>query len=83
MIGFLLKIFKPKGCLHNKTNEEKSRFFNSLSHFATTDSQFFKEQYFDLLLDEQKEFCDWVVKNHKENNKLLVSVIESLIEHNL
>lgn len=83
MINFLLKLFNPKGCLHQKTPEEKFNFFNSLSHFANTDTEFFKEQYFDLLPDEQKEFYEWVIKNHKENNKLLVSLIESLIEQNL
>jgi hypothetical protein len=53
-----------KGCLTNKTQRQKNIFFKSLWGFGVIDSQFFKDQYNDLLDSEKQEFKQWVIKKH-------------------
>ena len=70
---------QTKGCLHGKTGAMKEKFFQSLSNFASTDEQFFKEQYEDLLPHEQKEFSDWV-KQSNYNLLQLRGMVNMLFE---
>jgi hypothetical protein len=74
-------IFKGKGCLFNKTQEQKNDFFESLSNFAKTDPLFFKEQYLDLLPHERKEYRDWIEIQMKESSKIikLIQVLTELL----
>jgi len=71
---------KKKGCLEGKTEQQKIDFFKSLAQFATTDKQFFEEQYMDLLFEEQREFHAWVIKDgeQKQTIKSLLNIIEEL-----
>ena len=82
-----LKIQKTIGYLYNKTPEQKETFFQSLSDSANTNEQSFKDQYFDLLSHERKEFHDWVLKNNDQLRQIksLVDVIAQLLEekHNV
>lgn len=73
---------KKKGCLYGKTEEEKISFFKSLSGFAISDKQFFREQWADLLPHEQKEFHNWVIKDAEEKKamKKLVDFLEILLK---
>lgn len=78
MLSFLFKK-QSKGCLDGKTQEQKEDFFESLALFATTDKQFFEEQYWDLKAHERKEFSDYVIKKG-ENLRKMKGLIEILTE---
>lgn len=69
-----------RGCLYDKTEEEKISFFRSLSNFATTNKVFFEQQYWDMLPEERREFGYWVTENTNQLNtiKLLLNIIEKL-----
>ena len=71
---FGFKVKKGKGCLYGKTPAEKKSFFQSLAKFATTDKQFFEEQFRDLRPNEQKEFADWVLEDTAQKKQLLALV---------
>lgn len=82
LFSFLRPKPKTKGCLFNKTEQQKVDFFKSLSKFATTDEMFFKEQYSDLQPHEKKEFGDWIIKDREQSEQILkmVKIIGQLLE---
>jgi hypothetical protein len=77
-----LKIQKTIGYLYNKTPEQKVTFFQSLRESANTNEQSFKDQYYNLLPHERKEFCDWVLRNNDDMRQIkeMVDVIAQLLE---
>lgn len=72
---------KKKGCTDGMNQQEKEKFFQSLSDFATTDEQFFKEQYCDLQPQEQTEFVEWIsIKTEQQKTMLqMIAIIEKLL----
>ncbi len=80
---FNLNFFKKKkGCLDGKTDQQKYDFFLSLSDFATSDKEFFRQQYYDLQPHEQKEFEKWVYDRSKNLKalKALTNVLCQLMD---
>lgn len=76
----MFNLFKKKsGCLDGKTEQQKKDFFKSLYDFATTDRQFFKEQYLDMLPKEREQFAAWVAKQ-KEQNKIMLDLVKTIGE---
>lgn len=70
---------KQKGCLHDKTHEQKIDFFKSLLLFYENDIEFFNEQFNDLLHDEKLEFYEYV-KMDNEIKKSMLSMVKLIGE---
>ncbi len=68
---------ETKGCLYNKTPQQKEEFFTSLSNFVFTDEQFFKEQFFDLTPGERKQFAEWSNKR-TETLTIMKAMVDSI-----
>jgi hypothetical protein len=75
---------RKKGCLHGKNPQQKEAFFDSLSKFALSDTEFFKEQVNDLQPHEKKEFLEYVQNKNQvlKAIKSMLTVIENLTPPN-
>ena len=63
-----------RGCTEGMTEKDKKSMFFSLSGFATTDINFFEEQYRDLTPLEQSEFTNYVTSDEFSSKKELIAV---------
>lgn len=60
----IFNVFKRKrrGCTKHKTTEQREDFYRSLRRFASTNVEFYNEQFDDLTKKEKREFGKFLRK---------------------